>query len=71
MNVLHEVETSWVIDHLHVLGTVRHFGEQKKKERKKEGGTALPHCQKDGGGGKAIEVLIRDRLSLFPSPVQL
>lgn len=51
MNVLYEVETSWVIDHLHVLGTVRHFGEQKKKKEKKR---EEPHClivRKTGGKG--------------------
>lgn len=56
MNVPDGAETSRVIDHLHVLGTVPHLASEKR-------GTAAPHCQKDGKE-KAIELLIRDCLSL-------
>lgn len=63
MNVLDGAETLEVIDHLHVLGTVRHLASEKRE-------TAEPHCQEDGRE-KAIELLIRDCPSSFPLPVQL
>lgn len=37
---------------------------------REERAAAAPHCQRDGGE-KAMRVLIRDRLSSFPLPVQL